>query len=173
MSWLSEWVRKVIGKPKPKPPAKKPKLPPKVVPKKHPPTPIPNISPSAMQARGLAAFNAQRASLGLYPYWLDDGLNAAAAELAPGMADGTLEAHAGFPDRIRRHVPYAAIDEGCSEGGRTPEECVMILDSVDDAHRADFRSTVYNRVGIAYSLTTAGQYLPYGGFCLVVDYGAA
>lgn len=167
MSWLSDWLDRLSGRSRPKPK----------------PTPVVD---GTWVPRGLAAINSRRAERGAGPLQLDPGLCAAAAVLAPGLADGTKQPHDGFPDRVRlrgwpyedkgiRNRGFGNVSEGNSEGGMTPEEAVLILDNSPDpneGHRRDFEDPRMTHVGIAYAKLTAGPLAKYGGFAAVVDWGA-
>lgn len=157
----------------------------KPVPITPPSPPIPPYS-SAWVNFALTALNNRRTSKGLGALALDGGLCRAANILAIGIANGTMAPHQDFPERVRaegwpyenkgiRNSGFGNVSEGCSEGGTTPEECVLILDSSTDpneGHRRDFEDPAFNHVGISICPITAGTYSSIGGYVCVVDYGA-
>lgn len=132
--------------------------------------------------RGLDALNQRRKERGAGPVVLEDGLCLAAEELAVPLGSGRAQPHAGFPERVRKHGwpqedmgirnrGFGNVSEGCMEGGRSPEECILSLDASKnprEGHRQDFEDPAFTHVGIAFA-PNRGRF---GGYVAVVEYGA-
>ncbi|ADG82492.1 CAP domain-containing protein [Thermincola potens] len=136
------------------------------------PAPAPVPAPSgdfkftAFEQRVLELVNIERKKAGLQPVVLDKKLTLAARAKAQDMVDKRYFGHTSptygtFGEQLKYFgISYRSAGENIASGQKTPE-AVMKSWMNSPGHRANILSPKFNKMGVGYAYTSAGNYHHY------------